>query len=302
MNYNPFCIINENLRVFRDDLYPFLGGGNKGRKMDSIAIDIFQKQSNAVVTTGGIQSNHCRAVAVFAAQYGLQCTLVLHGSKEEFEKQSGNAMTMRMSGAQIIFAEEPKDIGPLMDTAMKNYEQKELKPYYIWGGGHTMEGGKAYIDTVEELQAYCKKTNWMPDFIFHASGTGSTQSGILAGLDMYGFDRTRVIGISVARNSEQASKIVNDFYVELCEQFDITCSNRPSIVLDNYLCGGYGKYNPELKHLSDNSIKNYGFMLDTCYSGKAFYGMQEYIKENKISGNILFWHTGGIFNFLAQDV
>lgn len=295
-------ILKKNLRIFRDDLYPFLGGGNKGRKMDAIAKDIFLKNANALVTTGGFQSNHCRAVAVFAAQNKLQCTLVLHGSKEEFEKQSGNAKIMRLSGSKIIFVEEASQIGKVMDTEMNHYKIEGFKPYYIWGGGHTLEGGLAYIEAIQELKEYTDKTNWVPDYIFHASGTGSTQSGILAGLDKYGFDKTTVIGISVGRKSEQATQIVDDFYKELCSHYQIKCLNRESIVLDDYLLGGYGKYNKDLEKLSLNSIKDYGFTLDTCYTGKAFYGMLDFIQKNNIyTENILFWHTGGIFNFLAEE-
>src|SRR5690554_2594107 len=95
------------LRVFRDDVYPFLGGGNKGRKMDYIARDVFKKQANALVTTGGIQSNHCRAVAVFAAQNGLHCTLVMHGDKSLFLQQTGNAKVIRDTGAKVVFVESP---------------------------------------------------------------------------------------------------------------------------------------------------------------------------------------------------
>jgi D-cysteine desulfhydrase len=46
--------INDQLRIFRDDLYPFLGGGNKGRKMFAIAKEIEKSKYNALVTTGGI--------------------------------------------------------------------------------------------------------------------------------------------------------------------------------------------------------------------------------------------------------
>ncbi|MFA7686560.1 MAG: pyridoxal-phosphate dependent enzyme [Moheibacter sp.] len=291
----------DNFRIFRDDLYPFLGGGNKGRKMEAIAEAIFLKNTNALVTTGGFQSNHCRAVAVFAAQNKMKCTLVLHGSQQEFEIQSGNAKIMRLSGAEIVFVKEAKQIGIAMDEAMIKYKLQNYKPYYIWGGGHTLEGGGAYINAVEELQKYSKQMNWYPDYIFHASGTGSTQSGILAGLDKFGFGKTKVIGISVARKSEQATMIVNAFYKKLCEHYNINCSNRETVVLDDYLCGGYEQYSNELKELSDNSIRDYGFILDTCYTGKAFYGMLDYIKKNNIEDkNILFWHTGGIFNFLAE--
>src|SRR5690554_4164701 len=120
-------ILNTNIKIFRDDLFPFLGGGNKGRKMLSVAKDIFLKNANALVTTGGIQSNHCRAVAIFAAQYKMKCTLVLHGSKVEFEKQSGNAKIMRLSGAEIVFVEEASQIGNAMDDAMAIYQKNGLK-------------------------------------------------------------------------------------------------------------------------------------------------------------------------------
>ena len=78
--------IKSDLTIIRDDLYPFVGGGNKGRKIDSIGQEILDNSYSAVVTTGGIQSNHCRATAVFCAQHHLQCTLVLHGDKEKFLK------------------------------------------------------------------------------------------------------------------------------------------------------------------------------------------------------------------------
>lgn len=300
MTFNFIQEINS-CKVFRDDLYPFLGGGNKGRKMDAIAKDIFLKKADALVTTGGFQSNHCRAVAVFAAQYKLKCTLVLHGSRNEFERQTGNAKVMRLSGANIIFVDSAADIGTTMDKAMFDYEHGGYKPYYIWGGGHTLEGGYAYIDVIKELKDYCDENRWSPKYLFHASGTGSTQSGIMAGLDKYGFSDTEVIGISVGRKSEPAAKIVRDFYRELCSHYGIVCSDRRAVVLDDYLMGGYGQFNEALKQLSLNSIKNYGFTLDTCYTGKAFYGMMDYIKQNNIDDkSVLFWHTGGILNFLAE--
>lgn len=297
---NNVSYLNKQTKVFRDDLYPFLGGGNKGRKILFIEKDIILRGCNAVVTTGGIQSNHCRALAVLAATNGWACTLVIHGNKEEFETANGNALIMRLSGAEIVFS-EPSLISQAMDRAMEMYKDKNLKPYYIWGGGHTLEGGLAYIEAIKELKDYCSQNSWYPDYIFHASGTGSTQAGILAGLNKYDLNAT-VIGISVARKRNRAEEVVKDFYGELCNHYDISHRDSEIIVLDDYLCGGYEQYNKALSEVSKSSIKNYGFALDTTYSGKAFYGMQEYIKRNCLEGNILFWHTGGIFNFLAQKL
>lgn len=300
-SYSRINILDNKICVFRDDLYPFLGGGNKGRKMEYIANAIEREEANALVTTGGFQSNHCRAVAVYAAQYGLKCTLVLHGSKEAFDQESGNAKIMRLSGAEIVFVHESYQIGEAMDQAMAFYKAQGFKPYYIWGGGHTLEGGLAYIEAIQELKHCIETTGWIPDYIFHASGTGSTQSGLLAGLDLYGFDNTQVIGISVGRDSATAEEIVKSFYEELCIHYEIKCTNRPTIVLDEYLMGGYGCFNEGIQQLSLSSISHYGFTLDTCYTAKAYYGMLDYISKNNLEGkNILFWHTGGIFNFLAE--
>ncbi|MBS5980543.1 MAG: pyridoxal-phosphate dependent enzyme [Dysgonomonas mossii] len=297
MIFSQIDIIDDQIRVFRDDLFPFLGGGNKGRKILFIEKDIKQRGCNAVVSTGGVQSNHCRAVAILAAQNHWPCTLILHGDKERLYSESGNARIIKTSGANVIFVNDASEISECMDNAMNLYSKKNLNPYYIQGGGHTIDGGLAYIDAVRELEQYSISNNWFPEYIFLASGTGSTQAGLLAGVGKYKIP-SKVIGISVAREKHRAEENINNFYTKLCLAFDIKHLKNDIIVLDDYLCGGYEKYNSELKKLSLDSVRKYGFTLDTTYTGKAFYGMLDYIKQNNINSNILFWHTGGIFNFL----
>lgn len=293
--------ISNNLKVFRDDQFPLYGGGNKGRKMSYIAKDILQKKANALVTNGSIQSNHCRAVALFAAQNKISCTLILHGSENDFYKQSGNAKIIRNSGVDIKFVKSGEGIDLASKEVIEEYKILGYRPYEIWGGGHTLEGGKAYVDSVLELKKICTKAQWFPDYIFIASGTGSTQAGILAGLDKYLLKRIKVVGISVARDKRRAESVVSEFYQQLCSYYNINDYNQDAVVDDSYLFGGYNQANEELRKFSNNSIKNYGLILDTCYTGKAFYGMLDYIKQSNLgSKNILFWHTGGIFNYLSQ--
>lgn len=46
-----------------------------------------------------------------------------------------------------------------------------------------------------------------------------------------------------------------------------------------------------------NSVKeSTGLLLDETYSGKAMFGMMNYIKKHDIKGNIMFWLTGGPLN------
>lgn len=286
--------INDSLTIFRDDYYPTLGGGNKARKMMALHQKIVSENYDAIVTTGGIQSNHCRATALYCQQNKIDCTLVIHGSEDKFLTQSGNAKIIRQSEAKVIFC-DAQSISKEMDNAISNYKINGFNPYYLYGGGHTLEGGKAYIDAISQI----KNLDLIPDYIFLASGTGSTQAGILAGISKNNLN-TKVVGVSVGRNKERAEYVVQEFYNKLCETYSITTRANNVIVEDAYLCGGYEKYNQNIKKISENSIAQYGICLDTTYTGKAFYGMEQYIKQHAIKGNILFWYTGGIYNYLAK--
>ncbi len=285
-----------SFKVVRDDLFPVVGGGNKGRKAVEYERELKELGCNAIVTTGGIQSNHNRAMALLAAKNGWKCHLVYHGAEERFNSENGNALLVRKSGATVEFV-EADGIGPAMDAAMKRFKEEGLNPYYVTGGGHDIPGGMAYVRAAEQLYAYGTLNNYKPDYIFHASGTGSTQAGLLVGLERVGWSDVRVIGISVARQQERGRQVVTDFANELARHLgmDVDFNDRVHFCTE-YLCGGYEKFTMEMTECLDRAMCESGVCFDTTYSGKAFYGMLDMVKRNKIEGNILFWHTGGLMN------
>lgn len=63
------------LKLVRDDLYPFIGGGSKARKAVAYEQYLREGDYNAVVTCGGVQSNHNRAMALMCARNGWKCHL-----------------------------------------------------------------------------------------------------------------------------------------------------------------------------------------------------------------------------------
>ena len=286
--------INKDFAIFRDDNYPFLGGGNKARKMMSLHKEIKSKKYNAIVTTGGIQSNHCRATALYCHKYNIDCTIVFHGNKKDFYTQSGNAKIVKNTPSNIVFS-EPDKISDNMDDIILDYKKKGLKPYYLYGGGHTLEGSIAYVDIVQELIDF----NYIPDYIFLASGTGSTQAGLLNGIAELKLN-SKIVGISVGRSKENAEKVISEFSKELSRNYDLSNKIGKIEVDDTFLCGGYGKYNKDIESISKSSLIDYGVFLDTTYTAKAFYGMKKYIQKKSIKGKILFWYTGGIYNYLAE--
>ncbi len=284
---------NKNISIVRDDLFPFLGGGNKARKIIEISKDIVKKKRNAVVTTGGIQSNHCRVTALICAKNNWKCKLILHGNKEDFLEQKGNALIMRWCGVDIEFVDS-SEIGSAMQKAMICFEKEGFIPYYLKGGGHNKAGVEAYIASIETLKSKIGSQN-QPEYIFLASGTGSTQAGILLGLEKVGWSETKVYGISVSRRKKRGVNGIVEAINFVVNDFD----NSKILFCDDYLFGGYGIFNNELEDFCYTVAKDKGILLDTYYTGKAFYGMQDIIRKNKITGSVLFWHTGGLLNIMA---
>ncbi|MBO6256325.1 MAG: sugar transferase, partial [Bacteroidaceae bacterium] len=133
-------IEDQPIKVVRDDQYPIFGGGTKSRKAAAYETFLRENGYNAVVTCGGVHSNHNRAIALMAMADGWKCHLVYHGEENEFKKGRGNAGLVMMSGVETEFV-KVDGIAKAMDNAMARFESEGLKPYYIPGGGHDLPGG-----------------------------------------------------------------------------------------------------------------------------------------------------------------
>lgn len=290
-----YFIDGLSMKIVRDDLFPFIGGGGKARKAVYYEELLKEQGYNAVVTCGGIQSNHNRAIALMCAKNGWKCHLCIQGTEERFKTEKGNALLDRLSGAECELI-KPEDTAIAMDRAMEKLEAEGYKPYYCHGGGHDLPGGVSFVEAVEELSKQIDE----PDYIFHASGTGSTQAGIVVGLDCVGWNEVKCIGISVARQYERGERVISEFANMLAEHYGMTERYGDRILFNtNYLYGGYEKFTPEMEAYLKNVMRQTGLMFDTTYSGKAFYGMMDIIKKNGLQDKkIVFWHTGGIMNLM----
>lgn len=300
-----FLILDEiiidglNTKVVRDDLFPVAGGGSKARKAVEYEIFLRSHEYNAVVTCGGVQSNHNRAIAMMAARNGWKCHLCIQGTKERFLAEKGNALIDRLSGAvcEII---HPEETAKAMDRAVEKYRRLGLKPFYVHGGGHDLPGGTSFVKAIQELKCQCDAENYRPDYIFHASGTGSTQAGIVVGLDLVGWSDVKVIGISVARQYERGKQVITDFANMLGNYYGLRKDFANEIIFNtDYLLGGYERYNPNMDAYLKKIMKETGLLFDTTYSGKALYGMMDIVKKQHLENKkTLFWHTGGIMNLM----
>lgn len=290
--------LDIELWVKRDDLTAIPGGGSKIRKLVRI-IEQMPEDTDAVVTTGAVQSNHARVVALTAAARGLHCELILHGDPEDLKSPTGNLLLMLLSGAKVSIV--PSDlIGATITSAMERLRAEGRKPTLIQGGGHSVEGALGLADAILELDAQRPSRDWIPDYIVHASGTGGTQAGLLVGLDLVGW-KTHVIGISVARNAARGKAVVENLYQQLRAVLKVHGAARTVDFRDDWIGVGYGKPLPGTEELIRHVMSREGMPLDPTYTSKAMRALIGLVRRGEISrgSRVLFWHTGGLLNLLS---
>lgn len=73
---NDYVISGQPIKFVRDDIFPFVGGGTKARKAVAYEEFLSEKGYNAVVTCGGVQSNHNRAMGFDVRKEWMEMSLV----------------------------------------------------------------------------------------------------------------------------------------------------------------------------------------------------------------------------------
>ncbi|NMB27010.1 MAG: pyridoxal-phosphate dependent enzyme [Tissierellia bacterium] len=281
---------NNNFYVKRDDLIPISFGGNKARKATLFFEDINKINSDCVVTYGSSSSNHCRIVSNIAASKGLPCYII---SPLETNKETANSKMIKLFRSKVIKC-PVSEVKETINNKMQELKREGYKPYFIPGGGHGDIGTQAYINTYNEIIDFEKSKGIYFDYIFHASGTGTTQAGLICG-KILNTNHKKIVGISIARKNPYGGQVVLDSvnsYLKSIEKDKLDIKKIDFI--DDYVLKGYGYYNKEILEIIKKMLIEEGIPLDTTYTGKAFWGMKEYIKKNKVAGeNILFIHTGG---------
>ena len=284
------------LFIKRDDLTGLGLGGNKTRKLEYLAADALAKGAKTLISTGAVQSNHCRQVAAAAAKLGLGCQLVLAGL-EPTEAQ-GNLLLDKLSGAQLFYtskANRDKELNKQFEHA----EQAGLKPYLIPYGGSNSIGALGYLNAMQELS----EQGLEPDWIVFASSSGGTQAGLMLGGHITGF-KGKILGISIEHDRMHFSAQISDLVNQTAESFGYDWSVTPDEVLinDSYCQAGYGVMTPAEIEAVNLFASTGGILLDPVYTGRAAVGLLDLIRKGffKPKEKVLFWHTGGTPALFAE--
>ena len=283
---------DNRIYVKREDLYPFSLGGNKARISREYFREIDAGGYGCVVTCGGTGSNLCRAVANLAAARGLRCVLILYTGRSE---DSFNRKLAALGGAETVLC-PPERLSETIGARLDALRSAGERPYFIPGGGRGVPGTRAYAECYREITADAQSAAVSFDEIFLPSGTGTTQAGLVCGSLLAG-DGCRIVGVSIARRAEAGRPVILENVREYfaCEKLPLPDRDWEEAVIfeDAYTGGGYGRgdYSATVRRIWNR----YGMSLDNTYTGKAFFGMGEYLRSHSVKGkDILFVNTGGV--------
>ncbi len=286
--------------VKRDDCTGLAGGGNKTRKLEYLIAEAEAEGADAVVTFGALQSNHARQTAAACARRGLACDLILLPAvarESDGYLLGGNLLLDRLLGARIHHLQPGQMPAAVLKTVLADHAAAGRRGYVIPAGGSNATGALGYVRAARELANQCRERGIYPAAVIHATSTGGTQAGLLAGFRIEGLS-TRVIGINVY--NDQSSALVAHIEALTAQ---ILSRIAPGIapaadgveVVDGFLGGGYGVPTAAMVEAVSLIASKDGLLLDPVYSGKAMAGLLAMLDRGAFveDDDLIFLHTGG---------
>lgn len=307
--------LGVELFIKRDDFTGMnLFGGNKIRKLEYLLGDALDKGCEYVFTFGATQSNHAMQTAAACCKLGLKPVLYLVALVEPDEEDlRANLLLDRIFGAEVhvvpLLAGETEEEAEDRALHMAREQMEELRGYghgcyEVPMGGASRVGSVGFIEGYTEMASQMASQGGLPDYIFHATGTGGTMAGLAAGRKLTG-DDTKIISICVSPKDNsypvRTAVLANESLALIGSSCRVDAGRDIHIDL-NYYKPGYEMPNEAASSAIRLLARTEGLLLDPVYSGKAFAGLLDYIRSGKVppKSRVLFWHTGGATALFAE--
>jgi D-cysteine desulfhydrase len=292
----------------RDDQTGLGLGGNKVRKLEYLVGEARARGCDTLITSGAIQSNHCRQTAAAAAAAGLRCVLAL-GGEEPTDAPTGNLLLDRLFGATIRWCGEDRK-GERVPAMVEDLRRSGRRPYTIPYGGSDDVGAMGFVAAMGEFQAQLSEQQaQLPEqraqlfeqraqlaerllakvTVVVASSSGGTQAGMVVGADLFRLP-VRIVGIGIDKGEagagpyeERLAELANRLSERLGMATRYTADRFD--VRTGYLGGGYGVVGDLERRAIQLTAETEGILLDPVYTGRAMGGLVDLIQAGAFEGD-----------------
>jgi len=299
------------LWVKRDDLTGLGLGGNKARKLEFLCGEAVAAGSDALVTVGAGQSNHCRMTAAAGAVLGLETHLVLAGDRPS--RLQGNQMLSERFGAHQHFTGAgPAEWGVLeieRERLTDELAAQGVRPYSMPIGGSTAVGALGYLVAFAELIDDIATRGLEVGAVVFTSSSGGTHAGLVAGRAWLRATRGEfalpdIIAIGVAKGVIAGLPSVRELATEALSLAGLAGEVRDDDVeVDaRWLGVDYAVPTEASRSAAVWGATHGAWVLDDVYTAKGMSGLLGLDAEGRFANrDVVFIHTGGHPEVFAHD-
>ena len=297
------------LLVKRDDLTGLGMGGNKARKLEFLCGAARERGADVLVTVGAEQSNHARMTAAAGAVLGIETHLVLGG--DPAAPATGNRLLAELFGATVHQpgSDDWAALSTELERVTAGLREAGRRPYAFPLGGSTATGALGFALGWTELMGQCEALGVRPTAVVHASSTGGTHGGLLAGRAAdaaTGAPVPDVVAIGVAKEpgrdlGADAGRLAEECLALL--GLPGAGLEAPPELDERWIGPGYAVPGEAGDDAVRWAARRGGWVLDRTYAGKGLGGLLGRAREGRYGAEdtIVFWHTGGQPAVFAAD-
>ena len=270
--------------IKRDDLCGVALGGSKVRKLEFVLAEALDQGCDTVFTTGGAQSNHAALTAACAARLGMKCILLL--KRRGVTEHRGNLVLDELFGAEVrlLDMDSYDEIYAEMHRIGGTLEQAGHKCCYIPVGASTALGAVGYVSGAREIAVQAM-----------AAGVrlGTQSSPPLAPAARPpaacwepGRVSARCEGHRHRRGQQSLRQDRPPAWQGEAAAL-LECPFQPeenAFQMVEHMGPGYALPNPEDTPYIEELARTEGILLDPVYTGKAFAGMMQLLRQGALTG------------------
>jgi L-cysteate sulfo-lyase len=289
-----------SISVKRDDATGMGQGGNKVRALEFIIPAAQQANADILLTAGVVQSNSVRQVAAAATKAGLDCHFGMITDRvrntDPDHARTGNILLDHLYGATHEIISIKDDRADVLVKMADRFRSEGRRPYIVPYGCANRLGAIGYLNAALEIAEQIAAQELEITHLVHATGTGGTQAGLIAGFAALGLP-IEIIGIDIDADPTGVKRRVTTILRELADEIDLEAEPlEQKIIIDSrYSAGEYGQADAATLEAISMAAGLEALTLDPVYSGKAFAALIGLSREGRFkdSDKVLFLHTGG---------
>jgi 1-aminocyclopropane-1-carboxylate deaminase/D-cysteine desulfhydrase-like pyridoxal-dependent ACC family enzyme len=228
----------------------------------------------------------------------MRVILILSGAAPP--SPTGNTRLDHLFGAEVRFVASRDQREAGMQAAADETRASGRAPFIIPIGASTPVGAIGFARGIAEIVS----AGVRPSVVVHATSSGGTQAGLIAGCALLG-PKPRIIGVSADEPAGKLSDIIRDLLSSVATTLGATRESvgaANTIEVDDTQVGeGYGIPSSASQEALELTARHEGILLDPVYTAKAMAGLIARVRDGAIQApdTVLFWHTGGQPGYFA---